>query len=336
MEGTPGTPGADSESGAVAEAASVDTGASEGAIEATGVDTGAAAAVDGGTDGVAEGSETVDAEAAADAADLEQYPEAVRESFKSLKPAERKSLYEQAEARIEEKIRTERERNDKLEADNKAREAKRQEIRAKAGRFVGAEAQTVKAPDGSDKLLPAYDELVKLSTTRAGRDTLYEKYGLDEDATERQRAEWDERHEMIQSVATELDDQAWGKLDVSLRAGIKSKGLDPDAILASAQSPGDIVSQLVDHLEGKHAAEKKKLTDDYEGRIGLHTKNAEAMRGQVVGATSRQLATGGRTSGGAGELTLESFRALPPDQRQKMRREQSDVVDRLYAQDARR
>ncbi len=325
------TPGAGDGTQVVAEAIE-DTSSTSAAVDvqAASDPTPEAAATAGGEAEEPTGGTETAVATAEDDADLAQYPEAVREQFKSLTPAQRKSLYEQAEARVEEKIRTERERNDKLEAERKQQDERRKEIRTRTGKFVGLEGQTIELPNGNQITLPSYDELVQKSQTQRGRDELSSKYGMHEDDAEFWRFIYDWNRDSLDASAEVLDDRAWGKLDQSLKDGMRAEGLDPDRILDGAQNPHDIVRQLVGHLKGEHDAVVKKLTTDYEGRIHGLNLNAEGMRGQLVGATSREPLPGGRTSAG-GEMTLAAFRALPLEERKAMRRDNPSLVDRLYA-----
>lgn len=270
-------------------------------------------------EGASEDESAQDAEAAAaDAADLAQYPEALRddELFKSLSPAKRKAMYEHAEKHVEDRITRERERNDKLEADRKAQEARQRELTGKIGQFVGAEAQTYELPDGATVTVPPYDEMVTLSRTQRGRDTLLEKYGLDTANTEFWVSVLDRNREM----GAVLNDANWATLDGNLRDGLRSNGFDPDVILKDARSGHDIISQLTSHLKAEHAAEIKKLTSEHEAQLGARDANAEGMRGRVLAATAREMPTGGRSgAGGEPPLTSQAYRAMTYEQRQQLR-----------------
>lgn len=265
-----------------------------------------------------------DAAAAADDADLQSYPESVREQFKNLTSEQRKSLYEHAESRVSEKIQRERERNDRLEADRKAAEARAAEIRAKTGKFVGAEAQTVTLPDGTEQKLPAYDDLVRLLQTRRGRDTLYDQYGLDEDAAESWKAQWEQNGGMIDAVADHFDNRSWTKIDASLRDGIKQAGYDPADVLSGASSPQQVIAQLTERLKADHEAAIKKLSDGYEGRITALTANQEGMRGKVLAATARGLAEGGRSASGDSHIYTRAELAAMDTATYRANREEID------------
>jgi hypothetical protein len=286
------TPAAD------ASAAAVDAGASsaEGLAGDAGID------ASEGTEGTAEAA----APASDDDADLAAYPEAVRERFKAFTPAERKALFEHAEANAREGW----EALKKREADIAAEETRKTEqvkaIRSKAGRFVGAEAQTRTLADGTTQDLPSYDELAKLSQTRSGRDALYQKYGLDEIAAEELKTEWDQRYEMLEASADLLETQRLQQFDQRLRAGFKDAGLDPDAYLGTVKAPEEIVPTVVRALREQHAAELKTLTSKHADELRLRDGNAVGLRARALAGDSPPLPTGGRTAGG-GRVTVDQL-----------------------------
>lgn len=270
-----------------------------------------------------------------DRAFLEKAPESVRERFLAIDPDLRKSFYEYSEEYIgkktEDRINKERERNDQLAAEQKARDDRARQIREKAGRFFGSEEQEIRR-DGQKQRLPDYDTLIRLSQNRAGRDRLYSEYGLDEDAAEAQIAEWDGRREMVETIYEDIRDRSLSQIDADIQAGLRAEGIDPASVIEGATNPGELISNLVRKLKGDHEAEVKKVRSDLETRIENGNLNAEAMRGKVA-AGGRALATGGRTAG-SDTLTLERFRAMPLEERKKLRVSNPALVDRLYAQDA--
>ena len=298
MEETQGQPAASDETTAALGAEAIESNAGGGADAGLDVaDQGAEAQQDGDT--------AISEAEAAGAADLEQYPESVREEFKALSPAKRKALYEEAEKRAEARITANQERIARIEAEQKAQEERRAEIRKRTGKFVGDEAQTLELPNGSTIELPSYDELTKLSQTQRGRDELASKYGMNDADAEFWRFIFDRSREMGDATAEMFDDAAWGKLDANLRAGIKDvMGIEPDTILSNAKSPTDVIKGIVGHYTGQIDQLKK----EHEARTNALNVNAEALRGRALAGSSRQLATGGRSAGdGAHVFTREEL-----------------------------
>lgn len=305
-----------------ASAEVVDPGATSADGAAVAADTSAPA----GTESTAEAA----APTAEDDADLAQYPEEVRASLKDLPQAERKKwyeLYEQAGKHVEERLRQQKERQDRIDADNKAREARTKEIRDRYGRFIGAEAQTIENADGTTRNLPSYDELVKLSQTRAGRDRLYSEFGLDEDATEMQRAEWDARYDMIDAVRDDLKNGIRFDFDKGVREALKARGIDPNDILPGATDPADYTAKLLDHQAQKHQAEIKALTTKHADEIKLHTVNAEGLRARALAGDAPPIPTGGRTAGGEHIFTRSELAAMSSDEYRRNR----ETIDRQAA-----
>jgi hypothetical protein len=241
----------------------------------------------------------------ADEADLAQYPESVREAFRALEPEQRKALYEHAEARVSDRIETERKRNDELAATQQQAEARRQDIRSKVGRFVGVEAQTITLSDGTTRALPSYADLDKMLRSQSGRDQLYDRYGLSQDSAEAVRAEWDDRNQMLDAAAESLEIARLSAFDGRFRQGIRSEGLDPDAMLNGADGPETVAVNLIRHLKAQHAEETSQLKKEHEARAAAQNLNAEGLRGRVLAATSRRLPTGGRSGAGSGPVTVQ-------------------------------
>jgi len=241
-------------------------------------------------------------------ADLSQYPEAVREKFKALDPEERKALYEEAEKRAEARIKANEEKTAQLAAQAAEQEARRKEILARTGQHVGAEAQTVTDEYGNEITIPSYEDLKRLMVTRAGRDRLLAEHGLDEIAAERWVKTFEGNQAALDASADFFDDKAWGKLDASLKAGIRAAGLDPDEFLANAHSPQDVIGQLLAHRDAKHEAEKAEMRSEYDGRIEALSKNNEGLRGRALAGSTRRLAEGGRSAGHTnGKVTTQQL-----------------------------
>jgi hypothetical protein len=240
----------------------------------------------------------VDAGGSDDEADLAQYPEKVREAFRNLSRSTRKALYAEAEERARESVKVERDRADQLERDRLADEAKREQVRAAQGKYIGLEPTTTE--DG--RPLPSYDELVNLLTSRGGFRTLADKYGLSEDDAREQKAVWDERRDMLGSAADHLEDTAWSKLGKLLRTGLQGvEGIDPEAIVSGAQGPHDVVARLAKSITDRYEAREAKLVKDYEARLDTLRLNKGA---EQVRSTARTPAptTGGRSAGGPTRL----------------------------------
>jgi hypothetical protein len=292
MEETQGAPGASEETTGAYGAEAIDAGTVEATDASLDVaDTGAAAQQDGDT--------AISEADAADAADLAQYPESVREDFKALAPEKRKALYEEAEKRAEARITENRQRLEKLEAERKAQEERRAAIRARTGKHTGDEAQTIKLPNGNEIELPSRDEMENLSKTQRGRDELRTKYGLDEDRTEFWLFVLDQNREALDASAEYFDDVAWVKLDKNLRDGIKEElGVEPDTILSNAKSPRDVVKGIVGHFQSQIAQLKK----EHEARATALNANAEGLRGRALAGSARELPSGGRSAGTAGHI----------------------------------
>jgi hypothetical protein len=238
-------------------------------------------------------------------ADLQGYPESVREAFRALEPEQRKALYEHAEARVSDRIETERKRNDELAATQARAEAVRLETRSKVGRFIGTDAQTITLGDGTTRALPAYADLDRMLRSQSGRDQLYDKYALDQGTAEAIRAEWDERNQMLDAAADTLWHPRAMDFDQRFRAGIRSEGVDPGPHLDSADGPEMAGRNLVRYLKAEHAAEVAQIKRENEARAAAQNLNAEGLRGRVLAATSRRLPTGGRSGAASGPVTVQ-------------------------------
>lgn len=282
---------------------------------------------DTGTGAEASAESAGDEGASDEDADLLSYPEDVREEFRSLAPATRKRLYEHAEANAREGMEAVRKRESEaaerelaLAAEVAKREDDAKAVLAELNEFVGAAPTKVKGRDGVERDLPAYEDIARLNQTRTGRDTLWNQYGLDEDGVEEQLQTWSRNDEMLRKSSKFFDDQAWGNLDRSLQEGIKAAGYEPGEILSKADSPQSVIVQLVSRLKAEHEAEKKSLVAEHEAREAAHTSNAEALRGRAVAGSTRQPASGGRTTGGSSDvLTPEAYAAMPFEERVKLR-----------------
>jgi hypothetical protein len=252
---------------------------------------------------------TAEAEAAAaaeDAADLEQYPESVRDRFRALDRAERKALYEHAETRARQQIETANARAAELKAAADARQAEIDKILASQGKYVGNAPIEIRWDDGTVTEGPTYDELVTLSSTRSGREQLLNKYGLDEAGTEVQRARIEENRAMLGASAQLLEDGAWSSVAAKFKTGLEQvEGINPDDMVADASGPDDVIVRLARTLNERHAREVTTLKQGYEDRITALTENAEGLKGRALAGSSRQMATGGRTGGGSSTSTLQ-------------------------------
>jgi hypothetical protein len=256
----------------------------------------------------------------ADLADLESYPESIRDRFKALTRSERRALYEHAETASRERIAAERERADAAEAANRETEAERSRVLETQGKFVGATAIDLVDTDGSTFAGPTYDELTQALVTRRGREQLYSKYGLTEDGAESVKAELDQRRSMLGSAARYFDQQSVMGRARELYEGLNGiNGIDPDAMVAGVTPENGglklVIQRTVSALEERHQREVSALKRDYDGRIEALTANDEAHRGRVAAAEARRLPTGGRSGGSGGGLTLEQFRNMSTEER---------------------
>lgn len=247
---------------------------------------------------------TAEAEAAVtaeDARDLEQYPESVRERFKTLKPSERRALYEHAETNARAQVEAEREARQRVEQAEAERQAKVQAILDSQGAFVGARPVKLRGQDGQTFDGPTYDELDRSLKTRVGRQQLWDRYGLDEDQAEATLTELDERRAMLDGSANVIEQGVTARVALRFKAALEAvNGVNADEIVAGADSQGQdaaavIVQRLVATLEERHSREMTALKRDYDGRIDAHTANEEGMRGRVTAAEARRLPTGGRS-----------------------------------------
>jgi hypothetical protein len=301
-----------------------------------GISSAEGAVADASTDASEGAGDTAEAAAptADDDADLARYPESVREDFRKLSPEKRKALFEHAEANARLGWEALKKREADLAAETTRKAEQTKAVLSKTGKFVGAEAQTLTRKDGSTQELPSYDDLAKLSQTRSGRDELYQKYGLDEVAAEELRDEWDQRYEMLEEAGDLIETQRLAKIDQRMRAGFKAVDLDPDAYLGAVSVPEEIVPAVVRALREQHEAEVKTLKSKHADEIKLHAVNAEGLRARALAGDSPPIPTGGRTAG-ATAMTLDQFRAMPLEERKRLRADNPALVDRLYAQGAR-
>lgn len=246
-----------------------------------------------GDEAAAEAAARAEAE---DRADLETYPESVRDYLKGIPQEHRKTLHEHFGQRERERMLAEQERANRLEQARAEAEAKAQAVRETQGKFLGEAPIPLRAADGTTFDGPTYAELAQALETRRGRDNLYQKYGLDEDGAEAVKAEMDQRRAMLTSTASHLEDRVWSGMAVRFKAGLDAiPGVDADAIIAGASGPDEVVGRLARALDEKRTREIAALTRDFEGRITALTANTEGMKGRVVAAESRRLETGGRT-----------------------------------------
>lgn len=282
-----------------------------------------------------EGTE-LSADERADAEDLTQYPERLRERFKSLSRDERRELYEFAEQRVEPKLRekqeTEREETERLRREAAEAETERATIRDKFGRHFGESDGDIEIKDRKTGEViatkPSYAEVTRLLSARNGDDILDEKYGMSRDEAFEWQEDLEDRREMIPGLARHFDDQAWAKTSYVLSQSLKAvEGIDPDALVNSSAHVGEVVQKLESTLRQRY---EKKLADQersYEDRIRTLSLNGEALKGQAAAGSSRKLETDGRTGGGGdGEMTLDQYRRLTPEQHRKL---PSAVIDRM-------
>lgn len=242
---------------------------------------------------------------AVERADLEQYPESVRDYLKGLSQEQRKTLHEHFGQREREQMQAERERADRIEADQKAAEARAAAIRESQGKFVGETAIVLTDPTTGETVQgPTYNELVTLLQTRRGRDQLWSTYQLSEDTAEAVKAEMDQRREMLTSSARHFEDRAWGTVAGQMAERLAAiNGVDAEALLSAAaqavsegkNGPDVILSGVVTALEAQHAREMAAAKKDADARIEALTLNQEGMRGRVAAAEERRLPTGGRS-----------------------------------------
>lgn len=265
-----------------------------------------------GEEATAEAAALAEAE---DRQDLEQYPESVRDRFKSLKPAERRALYEHAETNARAQIEAANKRAAELQQAEDARQAQIQAVLDSQGKFVGTKPIDLTQADGTIVPGPTYDELSTALRSRRGRDQLWEKYGLQEDTAEAVLQELDNRREMLDGSVKLMDDAAWGKLALRFKAGLEAiPEIDADAMVAGAAGPEEVIARLSAAKDEKHAREMAAVKRDYEGRIGTTNVNAEALRGRVVAAESRKLPTGGRTGGGSVLSEIDRLQQENPEE----------------------
>lgn len=250
--------------------------------------------------------------AAADQADLERYPESVRERFKTLKPAERRALYEHAETNAREQIEAANKRTAELQAAEAERQAQIQAVLDTQGEFIGT--KPIKMADfglteenGFPPEGPTYDELVSLMGTRGGRAKLADTYGLNDVNAEWLRTNLERGRNMLGSSAKFIEDNAWNTLAVRFKAGLEAiPEIDAEALVAGATGPEDVIARFSAAKDERHGREMAALRRDFEGRIKALDVNGEAMKGRVVAAESRRLPTGGRTgSSAAGGSVVE-------------------------------
>lgn len=283
-----------------------------------------------GSDQETQGAGEGDPDAAADAEDLAQYPERLRERFKSLNRDERRELYEYAESQVapklEQKYEDDRKAADDLKVKADADEAERARIRGTFGKFVGAEDIEIKDDDGNVVgLKPSHQQIERLLTTRNGEDILDEKYGMSRADALEWKDELEERRGVIEAVSSHFDDQAWGKVAMKLQAGLKAiEGIDPDAIVNGANGPDEVIARLHSTLSAQFERKLADQKDGYEKRIRLLSANGEALKGQAAAGTGKRLETGGMTGSPGGEMTLDEYRRLTPEQQGKLTPQQID------------
>lgn len=259
-----------------------------------------------GADPVAEATDTAEAEAQAD---LEQYPESVRDYLKGLSQEQRKTLHEHFGQRERERMEAERKRADDAEAAVRAAETKAAEVRATQGKFIGETPIDLIGENGELVTGPTYDELSSSLQTRRGREALWTKYGLDEDRAEAVKAELDQRRGMLTSSAQHFEDAAWNDLAIKFRAGLEAiNGVDAEAAVAGASGPHEVLARVASMLDERHGREMAAQKRDFEGRIAALTANGEGMKGRVVAAEARRLPTGGRTGGADTRTTLQRLK----------------------------
>jgi hypothetical protein len=267
------------------------------------------ATADPGADAGADAEATAQA-AADDQADLETYPESVRDYLKGIPQEHRKTLHEHFGQRERERMLEEKQRADAAEAITREAEAKAQGVRASQGKFLGLTPIDLTDSEGNVVPGPTYDELTTALQTRRGREGLWDTYSLEEATAEAVLTELNQRREMLNSSAQHFEDGAWGQLAARFKAGLEAiNGVDADAAVAGATGPEEVLARVAASLEDRHGREMAAMRRDYDGRIDALTVNTEGMKGRVVAAESRRLATGGRTGGGAALTTLERLKA---------------------------
>lgn len=275
------------------------------------------------------------AEATADEADLAQYPERLRERFKSLTREERRELYEYAEGRVRPKLQEEHEADRQRAEDLKRKadedEAERTSIRQKFGHHFGETDGDIELKDRDGNVVatrPNYAELTRLLGSRNGEDVLDDKYGMSLLEAHDWKDELEGRRELIPGLARHFDDQAWAKTAWKLSEGLKRvEGIDADAMVRDANGVDEVVERLATTLSGRYEKQLADQKKSYEDRIRTLTLNGEALKGQAAAGSSRRLETDGRTGGGAdGEMTLEQYQRLSPEQAAKL---PAAVIDRM-------
>lgn len=284
-----------------------------------------------------DGTELSAAERRADAEDLAQYPERLRERFKDLSREERRVLYEYAEERVRpklaESLEAERQRAAELKAKADAEEAERTAIRDKFGRHFGEVDGDIEIQDRQGNVVarrPSYAEVTRLLLSRDGDDVLDEKYEMSRVEAQDWKDELESRRELIPGLARHFDDQAWAKTAYKLSEGLKRiEGIDPDRMVDGASGVDEVLVRVATDISGRYEKQLADQKKSYEDRIRALTLNGEALKGQAAAGSSRRLETGGRTGGGGdGELTLDEYRRLTPEQQMKL---SPAVIDRMTA-----
>lgn len=239
-----------------------------------------------------------------------------------LSRSEYRTLAEHFESRTAEQLRAANEAAEATRQANAAREAQIAEIRQRQGSFIGETAVQIPDGQGGFKPGPTYDELTQLARTQRGRDALYEKYGLDEPSSEYLMGELEQRRAMLDGAVGHFREDAWMEMGKMLAASVASSGLDLQAVWKNVQNAGDVVTSVVNTMQAKHAAEIKRITDDYEGRLKAVKANDVA---RVAQTTSKRLPTpetGGRgdasgariyTTSELDQMSTSEFRALEAD-----------------------
>lgn len=282
--------------------------------------------------------ESVDTPDPEDEADLLTYPEAVRERFKKIPRADRRAFWEHAGAAKQAEVDAANARSAEIKRQQDADAAEAQRILESQGKYVGE--VPIELPDGNGGTIkgPTFNELQSLlSSGQDGRNELWTKYGLDEDVAIAKRNELQRARSMLASTATHMEQQAWGKTAFRFKTGLVAlvgSEAEANAIVDGAGGPEGVLARLGERhqreiaaVEDRHQRERAVERKNYQDRIDALAENQDGMAGKVLAATNRDPATGGRSAGGdTGELTLERYQRMSPEEAAKVPRSE---IDRL-------
>lgn len=233
------------------------------------------------------------------------------------------------DARIAERVQAELERREREAAERKQAEAQEQERRQRFGQWLGDDAEVQQLRTIASAVLPDLPDDPYTMDAEAYRQ-LQQKHAEANDAR-RKLTEFDGRRGMLSAIAQDikqaerLEAQQWLSSEVRRATDIPDVGSD----FLAAPDPYELIKRVRDSVAGSIESRYKDKVADLEDEIA-------ELRAELGGDTTHRAgrtATAERAApvGGNRTMTRDEFMQLPWEQRQKLRREQPALIERIYA-----